>query len=230
MKSKFYAVLRGRRTGIFRQWGGLGGAEAQVKGFTGARFKSFATLQEAQNWLTQGGPAPQKAGQDKAPSKQLQHAEISGDPIIYTDGGCKGNPGPGGYGIVIIENGERRELSGGFRKTTNNRMELTACIVALEQAKGAAPVLYTDSLYVVKGIREGWAAKWRAAGWMRTKDQMAENTDLWARLLALHEKRPVRFEWVRGHAGTPENERCDQLAVAATARPNLPPDDVYERK
>lgn len=200
-----------------------------MRGFAGARFKGFESMIEAQNWLAQGGPSPQRNG-NKEESGEAHQSQFYGDPIIYTDGGCKGNPGPGGYGIVIIENGERRELSGGFRKTTNNRMELTACIVALEEAQGPTPVLYTDSLYVVKGIREGWAVKWRSAGWMRTKDQMAENADLWAKLLSLHEKRPVRFEWVRGHAGTPENERCDQLAVAASSQANLPPDDFYERK
>ena len=105
-----------------------------------------------------------------------------------------------------------------------------ACIVALEQAKGTDLVLYSDSQYVVRGIREGWAVKWRANGWMRNRTERAENTDLWARLLDLVEKRSVKFEWVRGHSGTPENERCDRLAVAAAAQSGLPADEGYETR
>ena len=149
---------------------------------------------------------------------------------VYTDGGALGNPGPGGYGVVMISNQHRKELSGGYRLTTNNRMELTAVIRALESLKvRCAVTLYTDSRYVADAIEKGWAKKWRANGWMRTTKDKALNPDLWERLLDLLEKQDVRVVWVRGHAGNLENERCDQLSVAASNQPNLPPDEVYER-
>ena len=148
---------------------------------------------------------------------------------IYTDGGALGNPGPGGYGVVMLSNQHRKELSGGYRLTTNNRMELTAVIRALESLNvRCAVTLYTDSRYVADAIEKGWAKKWRANGWMRTTKDKALNPDLWERLLELLEKHDVRVVWVRGHAGNPENERCDQLSVAAAHQSNLPPDEVYE--
>ena len=148
---------------------------------------------------------------------------------IYTDGGALGNPGPGGYGVVMISNQHRKELSGGYRLTTNNRMELTGVIRALESLKvRCAVTLYTDSRYVADAIEKGWAKKWRANGWMRTTKDKALNPDLWERLLEMLEKHDVRVVWVRGHAGNPENERCDQLSVAAAHQSNLPPDEVYE--
>ncbi len=149
---------------------------------------------------------------------------------IYTDGGALGNPGPGGYGVVMISNQHRKELSGGYRLTTNNRMELTAAIRALESLKVRCSVtLYTDSRYVADAIEKGWAKKWRASGWMRTAKDKALNPDLWELLLDLLEKHGVRVVWVRGHAGNPENERCDELSVAAAHQSNLPSDEVYER-
>ncbi|ABO50966.1 RNase HI [Desulforamulus reducens MI-1] len=144
---------------------------------------------------------------------------------MYTDGACSGNPGPGGYGVVMLYKGHRKELSAGFRDTTNNRMELLATIVGLETLKEKCNVnLYTDSQYVVNAIEKGWAKKWRANGWMRNKKEPALNPDLWERLLKLCEFHNVKFNWVKGHAGHPENERCDQLAVAAAKQPNLPLD------
>ena len=150
--------------------------------------------------------------------------------IIYTDGGCApSNPGPGGYGVVLIFNGYRRELSGGYRLTTNNRMELTGAIRALEALKEPCEVdLFSDSQYVVNGIMKGWARKWQANEWRRNNKETAENTDLWEQLLMLCEKHTVRFEWVRGHSGHPENECCDGLATEAARQPGLPVDSVYE--
>lgn len=147
---------------------------------------------------------------------------------IYTDGGSLGNPGPGGYGVVLIAGDHRKELSGGFRLTTNNRMELLACIKGLEALKYPCKVrLYSDSKYIVDGITKGWAAKWRKNGWMRNKKEAAVNPDLWACLLDLCQKHSVCFHWVKGHAGIEENERCDQLAKAAARRPDLEPDPGY---
>ena len=138
---------------------------------------------------------------------------------VYTDGACSGNPGPGGWGAVLRYNGVEKELSGGERETTNNRMELCAVIFALEALKEPCEVeLYSDSQYVCNALTLGWAKKWRAQGWMRNKKDKALNPDLWERLLNLCEKHEVEVNWVKGHAGHPENERCDRLAVAAAQK------------
>lgn len=151
--------------------------------------------------------------------------------VIYTDGACSGNPGPGGYGVVLLFNEHRKELSGGFRRTTNNRMELLGAIEGLRALKDRCSVkLHTDSQYVVNAIEKGWAAKWKANGWMRNKKDKAINPDLWEQLLTLCQQHKVEFIWVRGHNGDRENERCDVLAVAAAQQRNLPADEIYERE
>jgi ribonuclease HI len=148
---------------------------------------------------------------------------------IYTDGACSRNPGPGGYGIVLINGGRRKELSGGFRMTTNNRMEIMAAIVALEALKTKCHVsLFSDSEYLVKAIAEGWAKRWKENGWKRNKKDRALNPDLWDRLLKLCDAHEVEFKWIKGHNSHPENEKCDQLAVQALNKPDLPPDRDYE--
>ena len=150
--------------------------------------------------------------------------------IIYTDGACLGNPGPGGYGAVLLYNGHRKELSGGFRLTTNNRMEIMAAIVALSALKrSCAATLYTDSQYLVNALTKGWVEKWRAKGWMRNNRERALNRDLWEQLLALCSRHKVEFLWVRGHAENRENERCDVLAREAASGQRLPPDSGYNR-
>ena len=148
---------------------------------------------------------------------------------IYTDGACLGNPGPGGYGVVLLYNGHRKEISGGFRLTTNNRMEMMAVIVGLRALKERCSVtLYSDSEYVVNSISKGWAARWRANGWKRNKKDKAINADLWEKLLDLIDKHDVKMVWVRGHSGVKENERCDELSVAAALQKDLPVDEGYE--
>jgi len=148
---------------------------------------------------------------------------------IYTDGACIGNPGPGGYGVVLLYGGHRKELSGGYRPTTNNRMELTAVIRGLAALKEPCQVqLFSDSEYVVYAMEKGWAHRWQANGWQRQNRRMAENRDLWEALLTCCERHHVRFAWIRGHAGHAENERCDQLALRAARLPNLPADEGYE--
>lgn len=133
---------------------------------------------------------------------------------IFTDGACSGNPGPGGYGVILRYKGINKELSGGDPTTTNNRMELTAVITGLQALKEPCDVtLYSDSKYIIDAIQKGWAKKWKANGWMRNKKDPALNPDLWDKLLDLLEVHNVTFVWVKGHAGHPENERCDQLAV-----------------
>ncbi len=149
---------------------------------------------------------------------------------IFTDGACRRNPGPGGYGVVLVHDSGRREISAGFRLTTNNRMEILAAIVGLEALKEPCRVrLYSDSQYLVNAIEKGWAARWRANGWMRNRREPAVNPDLWERLLELCRMHQVQFLWVRGHAGHPENERCDRLATAAADGTDLAVDEAYER-
>ena len=133
---------------------------------------------------------------------------------IYTDGACSGNPGPGGWGAILRYNGREKELSGGEVNTTNNRMELTAVISALQNLKEPCKVtLTTDSKYVSDGINQGWAKSWQKNGWRKGDKKPALNPDLWQKLLELLEIHEVNIVWVKGHAGHPENERCDALAV-----------------
>ena len=148
---------------------------------------------------------------------------------IYTDGACSGNPGAGGYGVVMLYGSARKELSGGYYKTTNNRMEALAVIKGLEALKEPCNIkLYSDSKYVVDSIEKGWVKKWRSQGWMRNNKEKASNVDLWERLLELLEIHNVSFIWVKGHAANPENERCDQLARAAIQKNTLEYDENYE--
>jgi ribonuclease HI len=237
-KKKFYAVARGRNTGIFTAWFGSGGAEAQIKEFPGARYKGFPSIDEARQWLADMASGALPAGKSKTEKKSSSPAKASHAPepadgriIIYTDGGCSFNPGPGGYGAVILDGNERQELSGGFRLTTNNRMELSACIEGLKALPASSSVmLFSDSKYVIDAATKGWAKKWRKNGWMRTATEAAENYDLWDKLLDLCEKHSVEFVWVKGHAGNTENECCDRLATTAAAGKNLPADTAYEHK
>jgi len=143
---------------------------------------------------------------------------------LYTDGAASGNPGPGGWGAVLICGPLRKEMSGGFACTTNNRMELLAVIMGLEAIKWekANVEVWSDSSYVVKAIEEKWLDNWVATGFKKKK-----NKDLWMRFLPLYKKHNVHFHWLKGHAGHPENERCDRLAVAAYGQPGLPQDEGY---
>ncbi len=254
---KFYAVAVGRVPGIYDHWptaqaqvSGFPGA--RFKGFASRReaedwlaahhpdsrppVAAHSRRASCPPPRCPPPPAPPCARRRANPRQQGDGCPDDGDAkavagriIIYTDGGAIGNPGPGGYGAVVLENGRRREISGGFCLTTNNRMELTACLMALESlsAKGQPVALYSDSSYVVNGISKGWAAGWRRRGWRKADGQPALNPDLWQRLLKLSEELEVTFIWVRGHAGNPLNERCDQLAVAAARQPGLPPDPGY---
>ncbi len=141
---------------------------------------------------------------------------------IFTDGACRGNPGPGGWGAILRYNNKEKEICGGEKDTTNNRMEILAVIKALDILKEPCEVtLYSDSQYVCNAISKGWAKKWRDNGWKRNKNQPALNKDLWERLLLLLEKHVVNVVWIKGHAGHEENERCDILAVKAAEKVNL---------
>lgn len=148
---------------------------------------------------------------------------------IYTDGACSGNPGPGGYGAVLRYGGHSRELNGGFRRTTNNRMELLAVIKSLEALKTPCKAtIYSDSRYIVDAVNKGWARRWKANGWRRNKKEKAVNPDLWDRLLALLDVHDTEFRWVKGHAGNEGNERADALAVAASNSDCLTVDEGYQ--
>ena len=152
-----------------------------------------------------------------------------GKVIIYTDGACSGNPGPGGYGVILSYNGQQTELSQGFRWTTNNRMEILAAIVGLEAIDTPAYVqIYSDSKYLVDAMEKGWAKRWKANDWMRNKKELASNIDLWKRMLQLCHHHQVAFFWVKGHAGHEWNERCDQLAREALVASQLLTDDGYQ--
>ncbi|MCI9576495.1 MAG: ribonuclease HI [Clostridiales bacterium] len=135
---------------------------------------------------------------------------------IFTDGACQGNPGPGGWGAILRYQGKEKEISGGAPDTTNNRMELTAAIEALKLLKEPCVVtLYSDSQYVCNGVTKGWARNWKKNGWRKSDKSPALNPELWDALLQLLDQHQVEMVWVKGHAGHPENERCDRLAVTA---------------
>jgi len=144
--------------------------------------------------------------------------------IIYTDGAARGNPGPGGYGVVLKHKDKRKELSEGFRMTTNNRMELLAVIVALETLKieNSEVTVYTDSKYVSDAVEKGWVFNWESKKFKKKK-----NPDLWIRFLKVYRRHKVKFIWVKGHANIPENERCDALAVEASHANKLKEDTGY---
>ena len=138
---------------------------------------------------------------------------------IYTDGACSGNPGPGGWGAILMYGAHKRGLSGGEAATTNNRMELTAVIEALSFLKEPCIVdLWSDSKYVIDGLEKGWAKGWKARGWKKADKKPALNPDLWDRLLALTEVHSLRYHWVKGHAENAYNNRCDELAVAESQK------------
>lgn len=145
---------------------------------------------------------------------------------IYTDGSCLGNPGPGGYGAVLLFGDERRELSQGYRKTTNNRMEMLAVIVALETLNQTCRVtLITDSQYVKNAFTQKWIVNWQKNGWKTAAKKPVKNKDLWQRMMAAMEPHELHWKWVKGHSGDPENERCDDLARTAASGPGLLPDE-----
>lgn len=146
--------------------------------------------------------------------------------VIFTDGAAKGNPGPGGFGTLLVQGPHKKAISGGFRRTTNNRMELLAVIAGLEALKrdGCNATVVSDSKYVVDAVEKGWVFNWEKKGF---KDK--KNPDLWIRFLKVFRRHTVRFQWVKGHNGHPENEYCDQLAVKASETPNLGPDTFYEQ-
>ncbi len=148
---------------------------------------------------------------------------------IYTDGACRGNPGPGGYGVILISGAARKEISAGYRWTNNNRMELWALIAALQALKKPCDAqIYSDSQYVLGAFKKKWIGKWKANGWQTTARQPVQNKDLWVQLDGLLERHHPTFHWVKGHAANPLNNRCDELATAAARGTSLATDECYE--
>ena len=139
---------------------------------------------------------------------------------LYTDGACRGNPGPGGWGAILVYGKYEKELSGGERETTNNRMELMAAISGLEALKeDCAVTLYSDSKYLIDGMTKGWAEKWKANNWIKSDKKKALNTDLWEKMLHLDKQHDIEYVWVKGHNGHEYNEQCDRMAVSAAENP-----------
>ncbi|RZB33294.1 MAG: ribonuclease HI [Desulfobacteraceae bacterium Eth-SRB2] len=235
-QKKYYSVIRGFKPGIYDAWYGDDGAEIQVKGFSNPIYKGFKSFKEAQKWMDSFEGNGEAIYEQTATTylSQITYSEIENsgaNVIIYTDGGSLGNPGPGGFAAVIIKGKKIYEISGGYRLTTNNRMELMACVSALESIKPQSSVtLYSDSRYVVDAIAKGWAKRWQANSWMRNKTEPAKNSDLWKRLLDLCEQSSVDFKWIKGHANIPGNERCDQLAKQAAMSNELTPDKIFEKE
>lgn len=201
---KVYAVKRGRQTGIFNTWADC---KAQIEGFNNPRFKGFTDIKEAVAWLNGNSAAQAAADSSEA-----------ADYIIYTDGSCLRNPdGPGGWAAVIMDKDAKKiaELHAGNPSTTNNRMELTAALKALEFIKADAIIdLYTDSQYLKNAFTKNWLTNWKKRGWLTASGEPVKNQDLWQALDAAFAKVKVRFHWVKGHVGIEHNERCDMLAKA----------------
>ena len=211
MAKKFYAVKRGRKTGLFTVWAECA---AQVKGFQGAVYKGFMTEEEARAWL---GGADARTEQPHA-AATTEPSAPDADYIIHTDGSCLRNPGGAGGWAAVIETtatGAVEEKSGGDPETTNNRMELTAALMALSAVpEGARVALYTDSQYLKNAFTKFWLPAWKKRGWKKADGEPVLNQDLWVQLDAAFAARQVQFHWVKGHAGNPRNERCDALARA----------------
>ncbi|MGL1932390.1 MAG: ribonuclease HI [Desulfotalea sp.] len=226
-KKKFYAVAVGNKPGIYLDWGNT---QKQVIGFKGAIYKSFPTKDEADAFMANPVYEQKKAKKIKGkndskemyPGVQLPNKGNSEEIIIYTDGACSGNPGPGGYGAVVLDGDERYELSAGYVRTTNNRMEMLAVIVALESIVSIKPIkVYSDSSYVINAITKGWAKGWQKRGWVKSDGEPAKNPDLWQRMLDVCSNKKISYIWVKGHAGHELNEVCDRLAVKASVRGDL---------
>lgn len=225
-KKNYYAVIKGKKPGLYKTWGGSDGAQEQVKGFHGARFKGFYDLGDALDYLSEHDIRVPEHDSHAPRRESIDKDRV----LIYTDGSSIDNPGPGGYGVVLSYKGRRKELSKGFQKTTNNRMELRACIAGLRALKKNSKVtIFSDSKYVVDSITNGWAQRWQLNGWKTESKKIVENADLWRDLLMEIKKHDVEFVWVKGHAGKRENECCDELAQQAARGDNLIIDEGYEK-
>ena len=185
------------------------------------RFYDLVENSPTPNTITEKTPSVASKAPVLKPGTELE---------IWADGSCVKNPGPGGYGIIFKYQGHKWEKAGGFRLTTNNRMEITGVLVALETLPAKCKVtIVSDSQYVVNSMTKGWAKNWKSKGWIKPGGKLVPNADLWQKMLALCAKHKVEFKWIKGHDGSPENERCDQMAQFAARQPNLPEDKGYKK-
>lgn len=240
-----YLVLYGRKPGIYTRW--FNGAYEQVDRFPGAILKRFKTYKATINWIRNQPPELfqnytsnlsayiadllESMYEDLTDEIDMLKEDYSDNrTIIYTDGGANPNPGPGGYGVVIKRRGGARiELSGGFARTTSQRMELMACIVGLRQLKsGSKVVIYTDSKYVIETLTNGEIEEKLERARQGKKKNALQHVDLWQEMLALYSERDVKFRWIPGHRGFSDNERCDWLAREAARQPDLPVDAGFK--
>lgn len=237
-KKQYYVVVKGRAPGVYKSWFGDDGAEKQIAGYPQALYKGFYTMEQATAWLRELGAEKLRAYApnlllylENAPAEKddpVQALLDAGKVVIYTDGSSFGNPGKGGYGAVMRQGTQRKELSAGYFETTNNRMELMACIAALQELKQRSDVvLFSDSKYIVDAINKGTAERWRANRWLKSDRKTIANIDLWKKLLGLIDHHKVAFRWVKGHFTDENNERCDQLAKNAAQANHLKHDLGY---
>ncbi len=238
-KKQYYVVVKGHSPGLYKTWFGDDGAAKQVEAYPQALYKGFYTLEQATDWLRELGPEKLRTYApnlllhlENAPTKStadpVQALLDQGKVVIYTDGSSLGNPGKGGYGVVIRNDDQISELSAGYFETTNNRMEMMACIVALKSLKkNSDVVIFSDSKYIVDAVTKGSADRWKANRWLKSDRKKIANIDLWKELLTLCDEHKVEFRWVRGHFTDANNERCDQLANVAARSKNLKHDTGY---
>jgi ribonuclease HI len=235
-KKQYYVVVHGRQPGIYTTWFGEDGASKQVENFTDAIYKGFYSKEDALVWLREFSeetlrkfaPNLLEYVDYSKPVEAVDHdAELlnEGKVVIHTDGCALGNPGQGGFAAILRYKEKVKEITGGFRETTNNRMEIMACIEGLKSLKQkSSVVVFSDSKYLVDSIDNKWVYGWRNKNWMKSKSRKVPNADLWKTLLELTEQHEVEFRWVRGHNIDKSNQRCDFLAGEAAQKPNLPVD------
>ena len=212
MKQKFYAVKVGKTPGIYNSWSDC---EKEVKGFNGAKFKSFATRNEALSWLD-GKDFSTETNRIEKSNADSNIETTETNFLIYTDGSCLKNPGgAGGWAAIVTDThtGEIKELTGGEKATTNNRMELSAALFALSSIKKPSTItLVTDSEYLKNAFTKNWLKNWQKRNWKTATGADVKNRDLWEKLSFEVNRHKIYFSWVKGHAGNPQNERCDFLA------------------
>jgi ribonuclease HI len=220
-KKKWYAVLKGKKPGIYEFWFGKNGAKEQIDGFKGAVFKGFSSYEDAKDFMVSKNDS----------GLSCQNSDNKDCIIVYTDGGCINNPGPGGFGAVIIDGEKKTELSGGKRLTTNNRMEMKACIEALKYLKTSEKkiILHTDSAYIANAVNKGWLSSWIKKNWVKSDGKQVLNSDLWQELYFYLKSLNVQIKWVKGHSGIKYNERCDVLANSAARNNPKEADEFYEK-
>lgn len=241
-KKQFYVVVHGRQPGIYTEWSGDNGASKQVEGFTGAIYKGFFNKEDALQWLREFSEETLKTYApnlldlvDYSTPVQVIDEDIEllkeDKVVIHTDGCAMGNPGAGGFAVILRYKDKQKEISGGFQETTNNRMELMACIEGLRALKQKSSVIVlSDSKYLVDSISNKWIYKWRNDKWIKSKNKKVPNADLWKILLELIEQHEIKFRWIRGHNIDKNNQRCDFLAREAATKLNLPLDSGFNQE